>query len=290
MCFTKEMSGGFAALGLFMSIWVYSKTDNMQLAAGVFYFFLMEFLQYFQYLVIDDCENPTNQILTVLGFLHICFQPYFTHIINSALTKSPTYLGYYVPILRMTIIAGVMLFARFALTYHPSFAPASHFEGGGIPGARWEGDEYNSSGVSTEWLRAEKLCTLSGKFHLRWEVPMADVSYYVPSAAIHSFFMFMPFFVIKPKNIIQGLVLWATGPALANYISPDLTEQASIWCFFSISQIAIMLYVIRNVVGVGASVKIDTKHTADAPHIDFFLGWPMGVKGGDPAHKSKKSS
>lgn len=130
-----------------------------------------------------------------------------------------------------------MLFARFALTYHPSFAPITHFEGGGIPGARWDGDTYNNKGVSTEWLRAEKLCTLSGKFHLRWEVPMADVSYYVPSAAIHSFFMFMPFFVIKPQNMIQGFVLWATGPALANYISPDLTEQASIWCFFSISQI-----------------------------------------------------
>ncbi len=56
---------------------------------GVFYFFLMEFLQYFQYLVgdacapfsrvlitsrdqvIDDCSNWWNQVLTTLGFLHI---------------------------------------------------------------------------------------------------------------------------------------------------------------------------------------------------------------------------
>lgn len=47
----------------------------MQLTAGVFYFFLMEFLQYFQYLVIDDCSNPTNQILTVLGLVEPPVEP-----------------------------------------------------------------------------------------------------------------------------------------------------------------------------------------------------------------------
>jgi ABC-type uncharacterized transport system permease subunit len=67
-----------------------------------------------------------------------------------------------------------------------------------------------------------------------------------PSAAIHSFLMFAPFAVLKTNMVIQGVALWATGPFLAAYITPSLFEQASIWCFFSIGQIAIMLYVIRD--------------------------------------------
>ena len=62
MCFSQEMSGGFAALGLFLSYYVYSRTSNTALASGVFYFFLMEFLQFFQYFWIDDCDSRVNQV------------------------------------------------------------------------------------------------------------------------------------------------------------------------------------------------------------------------------------
>ena len=139
-------------------------------------------------------------MLTVLGFLHICFQPYFTHILNISLTNSSTLLTSWVVILRICIIQGLWLFSRFVQAY--------------VQGPDSYADKYAVEN-STEWLRGEKLCTTSGKFHLAWEVPMADVSYYVPSAAIHSFMMFMPFFVLHPKMIVQGAVLWLTGPALA---------------------------------------------------------------------------
>jgi len=77
---------------------------------------------------------------------------------------------------------------------------------------------------------------------------MADPSYLVPSAGIHSFLMFAPFFALYEKKgmIIQGIFLFAFGPYLAGIITPNLMEQASIWCFFSIAQIAIMLFCIRE--------------------------------------------
>ena len=31
------------------------------------------------------CDNIVNKVLTLLGFLHICLQPYFTHVINASL-------------------------------------------------------------------------------------------------------------------------------------------------------------------------------------------------------------
>ena len=87
-----------------------------------------------------------------------------------------------------------------------------------------------------------------GNYHLAWSIPMADPTYVIPGAAIHSFLMFAPFFALYEKKgmVIQGIFLFAFGPYLAGLITPNLMEQASIWCFFSIAQIAIMLFCIRE--------------------------------------------
>jgi hypothetical protein len=86
-------------------------------------------------------------------------------------------------------------------------------------------------------------------FHLGWSVPMADPSYYVQGAGIHSFLMFAPFFALWEKKgmWLQGMVLFFTGPVLAGFISPNLMEQASIWCFFSIAQVLFNMTGLKNV-------------------------------------------
>lgn len=114
----------------------------------------------------------------------------------------------------------------------------------------WSTLDYKRDGpyASTEWLRGEKLCTFRGNYHLAWSVPMADPTYVIPGAAIHSFCMFAPFFALYEKKgmVVQGCFLFLFGPYLAGLITPNLMEQASVWCFFSIAQIAIMLFCIRE--------------------------------------------
>jgi len=228
-----EMSALFAGIGLFTAWWIWAKTNNTALASGVFFFFTMEFLQAVQYFFIAPnidspiCDETINKVLTVLGFLHICFQPYFCHVINASLTKNEKYLDRYMVIKRLCIMGGGMLFARFLLS--------------GV----WA---QTLSGPSTEWLRGEKLCTFKGNYHLAWSVPMADPTYVIPGAAIHSFLMFAPFFALYEKKgmVVQGIFLFVFGPYLAGIITPNLMEQASIWCFFSIAQISIMLFFIRE--------------------------------------------
>jgi hypothetical protein len=230
-----EMSAGFAAVGLFATWWIWSRTSNTQLASGVFFFFTMELLQAIQYFFIADnidspvCETYSNKILTVLGFLHICLQPYFCHVINASLTKNPKYLDRYVVIKRLCLIGGTMLFARFLLFYVWPSADMSNY-------------------ASTEWLRGHKLCTFKGHYHLAWSVPMADPTYIIPGAAIHSFLMFAPFFALYEKKgmVIQAIFLFLFGPYSASLITSNLMEQASVWCLFSIAQIAIMLFFIRE--------------------------------------------
>lgn len=118
-------------------------------------------------------------------------------------------------------------------------------------------------------------------WHLGWSVPMADPSYYVMGASIHSFLMFIPFFVLyeKPGMIIQGLFLFFSGPIMAWLVSPYLMEQASIWCFVSIAEIATMLFIIREMLltefGKGQFKLLEGKDSKegakqDKRECDFF--------------------
>ena len=70
---------------------------------------------------------------------------------------------------------------------------------------------------------------------------MADPSYLVPGAQIHAFMMYAPFVALWEKRgmLVQGGFLLLTGPVMAAMISPNLMEQASIWCFFSTTQCAV---------------------------------------------------
>ena len=110
MCFSMEMSAVFAAIGLAVSWWIYSRTSNTGLASGVFFFFTMELLQALQYFFIAPaldspiCETLINKVLTVLGFLHICLQPYFCHVINCSLTKNEKYIDRYGVIKKLCLI------------------------------------------------------------------------------------------------------------------------------------------------------------------------------------------
>ena len=240
MCFTGEMSAVFAAIGLFSTWWVYTKTNNTELASGIFFFFTMEFLQVIQYMFLatgmDDpmCKTTINYVLTILGFLHICLQPYFCHVINCSLTKSEKYRDRYVVIKRLCLIGGFLLFARHFLSFIPALNTMN----------------ISEANPSTEWLRGQDTCTFKTQsmVHLGWSVPMADPSYFVMGAGIHSFLMFAPFFALYEKKgmVVQGLFLFLFGPVMAAMISDNLMEQASIWCFFSIAQISIMLFLIRE--------------------------------------------
>jgi len=226
MCFDQKTSFAFAGLGLGVSYYIFSQTKNTRLAIGVFYFFLMELLQGLQYFVIDDCDNWWNKGLTILGYAHICGQPFFTHVINSALTKSESLKKTYTFLLRLCALGGAMLFARFLFS-------------------SWGSTDLKQC-PSTEWLQGEKLCTYRGKLHLAWSLPLYEATYYVTGTSLHFFLIFAPFFVLKSNMWVQGLFLFLTGPFIALLLTPNLQEQASIWCFFSIAQISIMLFFIRE--------------------------------------------
>src|SRR5271155_2270965 len=82
MCWSGEASAALAAAGIGTTIWAAWKKEPMSLWIALGYFSLMEALQAFTYSVINQCSLPSNQIATLLGYLHIAFQPFFINAIS----------------------------------------------------------------------------------------------------------------------------------------------------------------------------------------------------------------
>ena len=257
MCFNIYWSSGFSLVGLVLCWWIRKVSTNAKLANGVFFFFLMEFLQVIQYVFIASdlkspmCETFVNQALTLAGFAHICLQPYFLHYINESLlhvkhkdtppdhvAKLDRTSAQYAVIKRLALLGGFLLFLRYPMSF--------------VPG--WNTMKGQKS---TEWLRGDSLCTYKTQamYHLGWSVPMADPSYNIMGTGIHSFMMFAPFVALFESGwtrifskgmIVQGIICYMTGPFFAAMLSDNMQEQASIWCLFSIAQITITVIRVRG--------------------------------------------
>ena len=75
MCWSAEASFALAAVGITTVAIAAKNGEKKELFLPLLWFSLMELLQGFTYWWIDLCDNPHNQVLTLLGYLHIAFQP-----------------------------------------------------------------------------------------------------------------------------------------------------------------------------------------------------------------------
>lgn len=245
MCFDQPSSATFAAVGALVAMIANRKLKSMgggaarganRFSIGVAYFVLMEALQAVQYSYIDQCESSTNQLLTILGFAHICGQPYFTHVMCGAFYHPKSTRGIQNAFtLSMCVVAGLAFFMRYIFAVVYPLSDYIPLDGKACP--------------NTEWIRASSLtpggenasCTFNGNYHLAWSVPMYQPTYLTPGPFIHCFVMFVPF-LLTPGFLAKGfgIFLFLTGPYMASVVTPNLNEQASVWCFFSIAQITLM--------------------------------------------------
>jgi len=259
MCFSQEMSGMFSIIGVLVSLFVYKVKGNTTVATGIFYFVLMEALQWvqYQYIATDvdplkptlqelrdspKCQAVENQVLTFLGFLHICYQPVFTHYMSCGFAKTTSSKAQFSLVKKLCFCGGSWLLFRSILAIFPGM-----FDAIGLGGLLGTAEYYAHGGaeghIAREWLSGGVLCTYQGTQHLAWSVPMISPSYYVPAGSIHSFLMFAPFFLIDHGNYVMnafnwgcGLSIFMIGPVLGDWITGNKHEAASIWCFFSIVQ------------------------------------------------------
>ena len=61
MCWSGEASGVLAAVGIETAVYVLKKGESLELSIPLVYFALMELLQDFTYIYIDECDAPRTR-------------------------------------------------------------------------------------------------------------------------------------------------------------------------------------------------------------------------------------
>jgi hypothetical protein len=239
MCWNQQASAAFTALGLFAAGVVWKKTANWKMTAAILFFCVMELLQSVQYFFIADklgdpeCRQRINQVLTLVGYLHIQLQPYFTNLYMQAFRPSTGKASKHEHIAwalvqKLCLLQCVLGLSRLVLS--PSLWDRSLLS---------QNDEAFYA-ASRDWLEGPELCTYRGAVHLAWSIPLARPAYFIAGMGLHSFMMFAPVLCICGFSELDSVsFLMGTGPVLSMYLTRNHHEQASIWCFFSTMQCAI---------------------------------------------------
>ena len=239
MCWSGEASTALAVVGLSATAYAAYRKEPAPLWITLGYFSLMEALQAYTYSVIDQCSLPSNQIATLLGYLHIAFQPFFINALSM----------YFIPREVRERIQGIVYTLCFIATII-MIIQLYPFDWAG------ECDPRRP-------LCAKSLCSVSGNWHIAWDVPVNGIWNELSNATIiRSWFygyafvaFYLPFLYGSWRIALYHLTL---GPALAKLLTDNLNEQPAVWCLLSIG---ILLIVVKTPV-------------RKFLYVTNFRGWP----------------
>jgi hypothetical protein len=217
MCWSGEASSVLAAAGIAGAGYAALKKNPEPAALWgcLLYFSSMEVLQAASYSVINQCGNPLNQVLTLLGYLHITFQPFFINAV--ALYFMPKDVAR-----RLAPWAYAACFIG-ALSMIVQLYPFD-WAGPCTPGRP---------------LCGQILCTVRGEWHLAWNLPVNGLGnsfignrwlgFGHPGYAFTGFIM--PFLYGSWRFMLFSYV---AGPLAAGFTTSNVNEWPAVWCLFSI--------------------------------------------------------
>lgn len=225
MCWSGEASALLATVGLATTIHMARRQQAPALWITLGYFALMELLQAFTYPVIDQCALPSNQIATLLGYLHIAFQPFFINAISMHFLPEEWQKKIRLPAYAVCFVTAMVMVMQ-------------------LMPLEWAGRCRLG-----EPLCAHALCSVSGNWHIAWNVPLnglglifnwAGTPYQVPlyllAYGVAGFLMPLVYGVWR--GTVFHLFL---GPTLAWLTTDNMNEWPAVWCLLSIGIIMLVI-------------------------------------------------
>lgn len=220
MCWSGEASAVLAAAGISTAIYVARKGESRELWLPLSYFALMELLQAVTYVYIDRCDDPNNQLLTLFGYLHVAFQPFFANMVAM----------YFIPESVKQKIATTVysICAVAALAMLVKLYPFG-----------WAG----SCNIGLEGFCGPHACSVSGNWHIAWQLPLNGLLsapvYYLPGYewGLHALIYILAAFIMPLAYGSWRFVgfHFLAGPLLSDILTTDPNEFAAVWCLFSIA-------------------------------------------------------
>lgn len=213
MCWNGQASATLATLGFASTTYVAIKGEDKSLWIPLAYFSLMEMLQAVTYTVIDQCGLPLNQILTLLGALHIAFQPFFLNAFSM----------HFIPKQVRTRISPIV----YALCFLGSILMLIK-----LYPFSWAG----TCNIGYEPFCGEHLCSVSGNWHIAWQAPLnnmpwANWGYYIPVFVL-------PVIYGSWRFTLYHIIV---GPTLARLLTDNINEWPAIWCLLSIGMLLVVI-------------------------------------------------
>lgn len=217
MCFSERISLVLGLTGIASALYIYARTKNAYASIGLGYVALMEIIQYFQYKVINQCNNKTNRYLTILGYIHICFQPLFFNLWLFAFTVKPI-----VQYLHLSFFGGLMLASRLFFVNN--------------------NNNNNLCNPLHEPLCGKRTCSISGDRHIAWNLRLRAPDWVTPSISLHFFLWIFPalsMFQLKPLTAIL-----LTGPYFGYLLTNNIHERPAIWCYTFVMQVIVTCWLL----------------------------------------------
>lgn len=252
MCFSQGMSATLAFLCFAVAACEHQRVRSIRYTMGLAYFGLMELLQAVQYSWLAEpedgyamCKNPVNQVLTVLGGVHVAFQPFFIDMMLTSFWRMNNIVDRIESdlIKKMSLFYAVWLISAYfrAIIWpddpnrRPPYTEACPNYG------EWmvEGFDYfinattpNIPGHSCTYRPP----TETG--HLAWALPLFNPTYMNPASSMHFFIFFAPYLLSRRPIVMRiALIGVLAGPVLAMKLTQSSNEAAAIWCFSSVLQV-----------------------------------------------------
>lgn len=224
MCWSGEASTVLASVGAAGTLYAAYKKEPFALWVSLGYFTLMEALQAFTYSVIDQCSLPANQIATLLGYLHITFQPFFINATSLYFLPRDVAAKIEKPAYALCFVSSIYML----LQLYPF--------------------EWADPCTTGRMLCAAKgqLCSVSGNWHIAWNVPVNEIGnwFYAHYLTGYPSYTFVGFLL----PILYGswrftLYHFLMGPLLARLLTNNLNEVPAVWCLLSIG---LLLLVVKS--------------------------------------------
>ena len=222
MCWGIEVTATMVAAGTAGALVAWWRKEAAAIPLTLAYFALMEALQLGGYLVIDQCGTPSNRAITLLSVLHIAFQPILINAFALAIVRPD--MGAF----GRRIVLGLATLSSLVMVVQLLPLPALGTCTPGTP------------------LCGAALCTVSGNWHLAWEVPYNGLMVAV-DRAMGSNFGFPPYMLtVFLLPVFYGAWRFALfhlliGPVLAFSLTRNPNEAPAVWCLFSILILGIAL-------------------------------------------------
>lgn len=222
MCWSAEASATMIGLGAVATAVTQRRGDAPAIWLTLGFFTLMEALQFWGYIVLDQCGTPANRSVTVLSYVHIAIQPFFINAFAMELVPAAVKRR-----ARFLVFSGCGISTLVMLV---QIIPAPSL-GVCLPGSA---------------LCADRWCTVSGDWHIAWDVPYNGLM--LPLERAYGFYVGFPTYLIAAFILPLFYGAWRfvivhslVGPILAATLTTNPNEMPAIWCLFSIAILLIGL-------------------------------------------------